>query len=361
MAARLDKIQVSGFKSIRQAIVALGPLTVCIGANGAGKTNFISLFRLLNAIVEGRLREFVTRSGGADALLFLGSKETQEIKLDLEFGNNLYSARLAPTPDDNLFFIEENCYFWDRAYPRPYHGPSRSGHEESLLTKSEDRIAKYIRSAIENWQLYHFHDTSANARVKKQSYIHDNIKLASDAANLAPFLLLLRDAYAASYAHIVRSIQLVAPFFDDFVLRPIAGTDNIQLAWQQKGSDKLFGPSDLSDGTLRYICLATVLLQPVPPATILIDEPELGLHPYAIVMLASMLRSASTRMQVIVSTQSVPLVNQFSADDLLIMERNGAETETKRLSSETLAQWIDDFGLGDLWEKNLLGGQPTHA
>lgn len=106
------------------------------------------------------------------------------------------------------------------------------------------------------------------------------------------------------------------------------------------------------------MCLVTALLQPEPPSTIIIDEPELGLHPYAITLLGGLLRSASTRMQIIVSTQSVPLLNEFSIDDLIVVERDNEVSVFKRLDEDEFSGWLDNYSVGELWEKNILGGRP---
>jgi predicted ATPase len=361
--AALNKIELKGFKSIRDMSLGLKQINVLIGANGAGKTNFISFFRLLSAVVERRLQDYVARNGGANSLLFNGRKQTEQIYVKLEFGENLYEATLGVDSADSLYFVEETAYVWNRAvYSRPYQVPLGGGHRETGLFESNNHVPRYVRDKIKTWRLYHFHDTSPSAAVKQTGDIGNNITLASDAGNLAAYLFLLRERYATNYAQILDTIRLAAPFFDDFVLRPNPFDESkIRLEWRQKAVEAVFGPNDLSDGTLRLICLVTALLQPQPPATILIDEPELGLHPYAITLLSGLIRSASRRMQAIVSTQSVPLVNQFVPDEVVVVDRLNDQSTFHRLATETMSLWLEDYGLGDLWEKNVIGGRPTHA
>lgn len=191
--------------------------------------------------------------------------------------------------------------------------------------------------------------------------VHDDAALRQDGSNLAAFLLKLKSRHSDEYEQIRKAIQLVIPFFDDFHLQPRAltsGEQQVNLIWKQRDSDYPFWPSQLSDGSIWFICLATALLQPDSPSTIIIDEPELGLHPYAITLLGSLLKSASKRMQVIVSTQSVPLVNQFSIDDLIIVEREEGASVFKRHNEIHYQQWLEDYSVGELWEKNILGGRP---
>jgi len=357
----LDKIKLEGFKSIKSLDLELRPMNVLIGANGSGKSNFISLFDLLNQMVERNFIFSVKKAGGADTFLYFGQKVTDEIRISLTFGQNAYSCVWVPTADDLLIFADEICYFHDRSYPQPFGLWLGRGHLESELPEKakEERVARYVLDSLEGWKVYHFHDTSESAHIKKTGDINDNLYLRSDAGNLAAFLYLLQKTSSSHYEVIRDTIRLVAPFFDDFVLRPMPENENkIRLEWRERGSDHPFLAHHLSDGTLRFICLATLLLQPKMPSTILIDEPELGLHPYAINVLASLMRSASKRSQLIVSTQSVTLVNQFEAEDLLVVDRKDHATTIERVDPDRLTEWLEDYALGDLWEKNVLGGRP---
>ena len=246
------------------------------------------------------------------------------------------------------------------------HGDWRatSGHFETYAEeqKTKTKIYNFVVPAMRSWRVFHFHDTSRSAMVKQIQNINDNEYLRDDARNLAAFLYRLKNHNEAHYNRIVKSIKLVAPFFGDFYLRPTVDNDEkIQLEWTEAGQDVPFNASALSDGTLRFICLATVLLQPegFMPATILIDEPELGLHPYAIAVLGALMRSTSQIHQLIISTQSVELVNEFEADDLIIVDKTEGASTFKRLDTESLKEWLDEYSLGDLWKKNLLGGRPA--
>lgn len=359
----LERITVTGFKSIRELRdFNIRQLNVLVGANGAGKTNFISLFKFLNKLVERRLQLFVAKAGGADALLHFGRKVTDEIELSLEFGDgnlaNEYRAKLVPGVKGNLVFAEEAFLEWSRK--QAAHQDSQAmtgGYEESRYLSS--MFGMELLSAIPNWRVYHFHDTSEAARVKQTGDIGDNSILRPDAANLAAYLYLLRNKYPTYYQQIVSTVRLVAPFFDDFVLRPLPENQNkIRLEWRELGSDNYFDSSYFSDGTLRFICLTTLLLQPQLPSLVIIDEPELGLHPYAINVLADLLSATATKTQVLVSTQSVSLVNQFQPEDIIVVDRQGAESVFSRLDSAALENWLTEYSLGELWEKNILGGRP---
>jgi predicted ATPase len=352
---QLSRIVLKGFKSIASCDLELSRVNVLIGANGAGKSNFIDFFRMVQQLLEQNLQIFVSRQGGPDVLLHFGRKTTEQLEFQLYFGNNGYFATLEPTQDNRLMFIKES--FWNISGEHEIG----KGHFETLaLSGAETEIDNDIVSTIQRWRVYHFHDTGDSAYVKQPHGINDNAYLRADARNLASFLYLLRNSYLASYQKIVKTIRLVAPFFGDFYLRPSPqNKDVIELEWFQRGQDVPFKAHLLSDGTLRFMCLATVFLQPedFEPETILVDEPELGLHPYAITVLASLIRSA--KKQVIVSTQSVELLNQFDANDVIVVDRDEGKSSLRRLEQQELEEWLEDYSLGELWKKNVLGGRPS--
>jgi len=363
----IRQLTIKGFKSLRDVDAFwLERLNVLIGANGSGKSNFVSYFRMLRELVEERHQVWVAKQGGAERILSFGSKVTPALESYIEFGLNGYKFSLEPTANDAFTFGDERLFF-EGIFIDSTWTSIGAGHLESKLKAKKKELgegstADYCYSAISNWRVYHFHDTSDTAGVKKPGALHDNEYLRTDASNLAAFLYLLREQHGEVYQQIRKTVCLAMPFFDDFVLKPRelkTGEQQIRLLWRQRGSDYAFWPSQLSDGSIRFICLVTALLQPAPPSTIIIDEPELGLHPYAITLLGSLLRSASQRMQVIVSTQSVPLVNEFSVDDLVVVEREQEATVFKRYDEKEFADWLKDYTVGELWEKNILGGRPS--
>jgi predicted ATPase len=361
---KLDRIFVRNFKSIRELDLELKALNVLVGANGSGKSNFISLFTFLNRIVNEDLQAHTGKAGGANSLLYFGRKISDSLMIKLEFANktNGYELILEPTDEDSFLFQDERIWVHDKSRGRPYSEQSGSGHRESFLrnyAEKHGRIAKDVFSNISSWKLYHFHDTSESAKVKLLGDLHDNIILRPGAGNLAAFLYRLQRTDKTAYDNIEQTIKLVAPFFDRFQLQPSRlNEDKIRLEWKEMGSDAYFNASALSDGTLRFMCLATLLLQPALPSVILVDEPELGLHPYAITILAEMLRMASQKTQIVVATQSVTLVNQFQPEDILVVERQGNQSVFKHLEPSSLENWLEDYGLGDIWEKNIFGGRP---
>jgi predicted ATPase len=358
-----SRIEVKGYKSIREMELDLAPLNILIGANGAGKSNLVQALGLLRQIVEQRLQLMVRQVGGAARLLHKGPKVTEHIGISIWEGSNSYQVLLGFASDDTLFFEMERCTFQRPPFTQPYDVVLGRTHLESRLAEEAalkpNRVEAHVLERVLSWKVYHFHDTSTSAPVKLKGPIDDNATLREDARNLAAFLYRLQQTRPDAYRRIVAAIRLVAPFFQDFALRPDPlKPDSIQLEWIEHDSESYLNGQALSDGTLRFMCLTALLLQPDLPSTVIIDEPELGLHPYAVVQLASMLRAASTRTCVLVATQSVTLMNQFEPEDVVVVEREDGGSVFRRITREEIAAWIDGYALGELWEKNVLGGNP---
>jgi predicted ATPase len=369
----LDYVAIGGFRSIGAARqVALRPINLLVGANGSGKSNFVAAFQFLNSIVEGKLQDYVRRSGGADKILYFGAQNTRSITLSLSFDGevNKYEVSLGVTEDDSLYLSKEIIYFWDRArYPKRYNvnlSPSSGGREagisKSRFGGARSGVVDYVQQYLDSWRIYHVHDTSSNSPMRTTARLNDNRFLRSDGSNLAAFLFRLKTRTPECYDIILRTIRSVTPFFGDFLLQPDPlNEETIRLAWTHRDSDQYFDASALSDGSLRFIVLATLFLQPeeLRPSVILVDEPELGLHPYAVTVLASLIKQASFKTQVIIATQSTLLLDHFEPEDVLVAERTKGGTEITRLDAERLGAWLEEYSLGQLWEKNEFGGRPT--
>jgi predicted ATPase len=358
----IKRLTVTGYKSIRELRdFPVRNLNVLIGANGAGKSNFISFFRLLGQLHAQRLQLYVQIEGGPDALLHFGRKETERIHASVYFGNEGYRFSLVPTKDNRLVFEDEQVLFGPSSLPASIPQSLGAPGDESRLHESDRGHVSLVQDALSNWRVYHFHDTSDSAKVKQQQADNDTLRLKEDGANLAAWLRMLRNEHESHYRLIVDTIRSVAPFFDDFVHRK-DDRGTVELEWLEKRDPNTpVKAHRLSDGTLRFMCLATLLLQPwqLMPDVILIDEPELGLHPYAVTLLADLIKRASERKQVIVATQSVELVNSVDAEDIVVVDRLDDASVFSRLDSERLKDWLSEYSLGDLWKQNVLGGGAT--
>jgi predicted ATPase len=382
MSDTIKRITIEGFKSIRKLEnFELRALNVLIGANGAGKSNFVEFFRLLRALVDQKLQVAVATAGGVDACLYLGPKVTKQLVSKLVFLNTYgYEFTLLPTADNRLIFSDETVVFHEQLSRRVSLG---SGQAEAKLKdrrrehfdagSRRQGVPNDVYQALSTAVAYHFHDTSTTADVRRAGPINHDEYLHPDAGNLAALLYRIRRTNPGSYERIRDVVRLAAPFFDDFKLRPMpTNPELIQLEWSQRDFDYPLLASQLSDGTLRFICLATALLQPAAlpqpalPQTVLFDEPELGLHPYALTLLASLFQQTAQQhgdhvaQQVIVSTQSAQLLNEFDPEDVIVVERTEGESIFTRLDSKKLSGWLEDYSLGELWQKNVVGGGPRN-
>lgn len=353
----INRIEIEGYKSFQEVGVGFGRLNVLLGANGAGKSNFISLFSLMREIISGRLQNYVRRSGGANRILHNGRVATDRITIKLAFGRNGYRCILTPD-EENSLFIESETVIFRGDYVANSERVVTKNKDESALKEaaSHSEVAKYCIDAMTSWGVYHFHDTSSDSPLKQPSMVSDSIQLSTDGSNLPSILLKLKTNNPDLYLQIVSAIKLVAPYFDDFILE--SEKEVVSLRWKRIDGDYVLGVNQISDGTIRFMAICTLLYQPNPPSTIVIDEPELGLHPYAINILSDLLKSVSQRTQVIVSTQSVGLVDNMRPEDIIVFDHLNGKNIISRPDVDILKIWLDDYSLGEVWQKNILGGRP---
>ncbi len=364
----LKRIKVEGFKSIAHLDLPMEKINILIGANGAGKTNLISLFTFLSYLSQGKLRNYVETEGGAERFFHFGTKHTSQMMFDLEVGNNGYHVEFSPNlDDDSLVFSNEYCKFsMSNRLFRLYPKMGESGFLSGERAESEP-VKRYTQEYLQTCRVYHFHDTSNQARFKKTNKLVNDYYLERDAANIAPFLYSLKTSdnveFRQSYQQIVAAVRSVAPFFHDFYLEPsgVEGDENIMLRWTHTKQEAPFSANALSDGTARFICLATLFLQPVfrRPNTIILDEPELGLHPAALDVLGDIIKVTAKETQVICSTQSVAFANLFEPENFVVVDAEDGVSRFQRLKREPLEQWLQEYGMGDIWAKNLIGGRPS--
>jgi len=291
-------------------------------------------------------------------LLYNGSRVTESILVEFFFSQSTYSFELEVTENNTFNFVRESV--------GPVNSPLvDSNYNESKLQewlnnpKADSSIIETVLS--KPWRTFHFYDR--DSIIKPRNYnISNSEALHKDASNIAAFLYRLKRHHNLEYNNILRAVHMVAPYFRDFTLKPEEGNEeHIVLRWQKKDCDDVFNAAQFSEGTLRFVCLATLLLQPteLQPASIIIDEPELGLHPFAITIFSEMVQKAAVNKQIILATQSVELLDNFDVEDVIVVDNNDDGSEFKRLDAEQLKLWLEnDYTLGELWNKNIFGGRP---
>ena len=371
---KIDMISIRGFRSLADVSVSeLPDVAVMIGSNGSGKSNIIRFFDMLNWMVKSRrLAEFVARQGGADDQLFGGSRKTRTIEADLGLRNGdfacNYSFTLSYAHPDRLIVDKESFEWreldkliggWEESSP----GQSESSIVDNVQRQQTDQF--YFSSLLpmanllRDHRVFHFHDTSEESSIKKSWDVEDNQDLCSHGGNLASVLHRLEQEDVRRFDLICRHIGRVLPEFDRFVIEESYG--KVLLRWKAKWSDKTFGAHLTSDGSLRFFALVTLLNLPAEmlPSVILLDEPELGLHPAAIGLVAGMIEQLSHDKQIIVATQSPLLVDGFELDEIIVLDLEDGQTKLRKLNADDYQVWLDeDYTPSQLWQKNLLGGRP---
>lgn len=365
VVGKLEKVIVEGFKSLKKIDLQLGSVNILVGTNGSGKSNMLGFFEMLSYMMSGSLQEYVQRKGGGDDLLFNGTKQTQSIWADLSFrsttGRNDYQFRLSHTEDNSLAFGEERYRFTPTEKPADNWSNLGQGHREAKITdRALHKSAHITKRMMKNCSVYQFHDTSSTSHLKVSWDADDMYYLKDHGGNLPSVLLDLQRNHPDNYDEAVLFVRKMLPIFKDFELKVLYG--KVSLRWTPKGNtDKSFGAHLTSDGTLRLMALTTLLCMPAERQLdiILLDEPELGLHPEAIALVAAMIKRAAVNKQIIIATQSPLLLNEFEVSNIIVTEMGAdGSTEFKQLDSENFLRWQDEFRTGDLWQKNLLGGNP---
>ena len=364
---RVDSLHIKGFRSLAE--VNLGDLPnpmVLLGPNGAGKSNVLSFFELLKEMYHLRMGDFVLRHGGADDQLFGGSKRTSHVWATVffrtAFGRNKFTFELSPTGGDGFAVMNEDFHVTQKdgqvlGYGRSYPSESESGFF-SHTKRLGDARSKAAARLLGDGQCFQFHDTSAESPIQKRWDVEDNHGLLAHGGNLAPILLRLREMNFPRYRMIRAHIKRMMPEFDDFEVQADYG--KTLLRWRPQNTNKTMGAHLTSDGTLRCFCLVTLLNLPdeLLPKVILLDEPELGLHPFAISLVSHMVKSLAQRRQVIVATQSPHFVDAFNLNEIVVLNMRNGRTEANRLSEDEFGHWLEEYTTGELWRKNVLGGYP---
>lgn len=363
---KLKNISLKGFKSFsfdEGVNLPLDDITVLLGANGSGKSNLIAFFQLLAAMLEGNLQNYVARLGTAELFLYYGVKKTRSMEIELKIDQGertfTYACHLAYAIPDSLI-IEGEYVEYDVP---PGFSVNCYNVKETVFWKNEtNKKVKDLYDFLHGFKLFQFQDTSIESALRLSSHENQTDYLQSNGGNIAAYLYSLRSEYREYYDRIVGYVREIMPQFGDFYLQPNSA-GYVMLKWKDNsGNDYIMLPQQISDGTLRFVALATLLLQPAEklPSLIVLDEPELGLHPSAIIQLAEMIKQASQHTQVILATQSPQLADEFEAENIAIVERNEDLqcTTIHKLDEDRLKEWLEEYTIGELWNKNVIGGKP---
>ena len=399
-------LDIKNMLSFRDVKIELGPLNVLIGPNASGKSNLIETFALLQA-VPADLAGFFRRNGPIDDWLWKGDlapgavsqvvevtatldnpRGTREadrrLIYNLQIAENNGRMEVAAEKLENIrpyydyqprpfyYFRVENGYGW--VSPHRLYGENEDSDGETATRLTPENFAptrsvlREIRDPVNfpalrqtsrkfaSMRLYRNWNVGRNSPARRPQATDGLIGfLEEDFSNLA---LMVNDLQTHGLEKTIDEyLNRFYETYDSLRSRVFGGA--IQLAVNESGMSSSIPATRLSDGTLRFIALLTVLCHPQPPELVCIEEPELALHPNAMPMLADLLRGASERTQVIVTTHSPDLVDQFTVDPDVIMvcERGfDGDTQLKRLPKDELNEWLENYRLAELWKKGVIGG-----
>ena len=378
LASKIESIKIQGFRSLADVeLTDLPNAAVLIGPNGSGKSNVFLFLEMLRQMLRyRRLGEFVARHGGADDQLFGGSAVTSTLSGELQLcaSNGRYFHKFSlPYVQPDQFFVErESIDFVPSTHPGPmgrliFNRDTESGlldlyevdeSSNDVVNKELVQALNEIREFFGSLAFHQFHNTDFNSNIKKSWDVTDSVRLRPDGGNLAAVLYRLEQEDTKRYDYICNLVNRVLPTFDRFDLEESYG--KILLRWKAKGSDKTMGAHLTSDGSLRYFCLVTLLNLPeeMLPSVILLDEPELGLHPSAVGLVGAMIKRISRHRQVIVATQSPLMLNEFDLGEVYVFDLKDGQTRVHRPDEEGLKNWVEEYSTGEIWLTNLIGGRP---
>jgi predicted ATPase len=390
-----DFIKIEGFRSIKETELSLNPLTVLIGPNGSGKSNFMDLLSLIAEASYGHLAEGMANRGGFDNVCFKGDpgdifvefrfkpegifqEERTSVRFRLKlkrFGSypRVWFEQIEKAPDQYhtsplqlMRRDKDGCEF--RSIKT---GISEDLEEKALESESELAIFqvkdkdKYptpykLLRLLQEWAFYRDINVGPNAPIRQPDLVRPTVRLVADGGNLASVLYSIQQQHPATWKEIEEILETVYSDFHSITFPPEGGDGKVLLRWWERPFEKKSGFSAglLSDGTLKLLCLLAILKSPDPPPMICIDEPELGLHPDWIKLVAELLISAATRTQVIIATHSPQLVSKLEPDSIIVANKSGGATKFQHLDSGELSKWLEEFSLGELWMAGHFGGRP---
>ena len=377
MISSLGKLTIRGFKSIRELedfdlefkpISGLEDfeqrnLNILIGANGSGKGNLIAAIQMLKAQAAGTLESYIASNGGVSALLHNGSKPANKIELEASISSNSYKLSITPKPDGSYELAESaSPHIASKTEPEDAEDDRLLAVQQDVAAYPSEGAKESVHQSINSWRMYHFHDTGPTAAMRRPGLIQDNEHLRPDASNIAPYLLRLRDEHPSTYKRVLYGWHHIAPFLDDPILEThkVGRETKVSLAWKAKGSSCTMQARHLSGGVMRFLCLAAALWHKNYPPMIVVDEPELGLHPDPVDLAYELIECAARHTQVITATQSTLLLRECAIEDVVVVRRKDDQSTFEKLKHDDFKAWLEDYSVSGLWLMNVIPVGETH-
>jgi predicted ATPase len=396
-----DYIKIEGFRSFKKVELEMPRLAVLIGPNGGGKSNFLDLLMLVAEAGNGQLANGVYKRGGFPNIAF-GFDPSQEAGIELRFKEALWWRVPTRGGDDKLdvrFKMAVRNYgsiaqvtaesVWQESATEPSlcaemvsRGPAgavlRAPNEAGAVVAEERRgvtpselvisqvkdsekypASSFVLRELAGWTLYRDIDVGPEARVRQPTLIRPDVLLLPDGSNLSSVLHSIQQGHPDLWSEILEDLHTAYQDFVKLTVPAGGGDGKVHLRWFERPYEKEgMSANLLSDGTLKLLCLMAILKTPDPPSLICIDEPELGLHPDWIKLVAELLQDAAARTQVIVATHSPHIVAKLEPEQVIVTEKVEGETHLNQLKTRDLGNWLKDFSLAELWLSGEIGGRP---
>jgi predicted ATPase len=385
-----EKLHIDGFRRLYEIDLKLKPLNVVIGANGSGKTSLLDVFLLLAASASGKLKETMSDLGGIGAnitnLMAARGENERFVSFDLEMGVSGYKPieyGLAIVPvgvgyrisgerlnqwrdnkSEPFTHIHANDGFVRYFEPKTKKGFVRPNWDYDQAESALSQVPKMFqepeefRNRLASSTHYHVLDVSSRAPIRLPQQMRDAQLPGHDGEDLVSCLYTLRETDPDRFETIEATLRAGFPDFERLNFPPVAA-GTLAMTWKDKTSKNPFFMHQLSEGTLRFLWLATLLQSPGLTAVTMIDEPEVSLHPELLSLLADLLREASARTQLIVATHADRLIRFLKPSEVVTISMNDeGAAEATRADELDLEKWLQEYTFDEVWRMGRMGARP---
>ena len=338
---RIQNLTVRNFRSLVDVDIPLHPLNVVIGPNGSGKTALIEVLLLLQRDSRRELTEFFDERGGFQAVLSQRSGRAGSTRLEVQA--EIVNGGPDGGPDDNgrsvyVLAVQGVGYVYQAA-------------------KESYRAAPSVQEFFAGANYYQFIDVTPRSSVRLPQSLTPASTPGAQGESLYSALYNLRINDLDLYDRLLGIVAQAFPGFKQFEF-PVVGAGQVTLTWYDKCCTQPFYPNQLSEGTLRFLWLLTLLFTAPRASLLLIDEPETSLHPELLRILAALLQEAALETQIVVATHSSDLISWLQPEEVLIADKEDGQTRFTWADTLNLQSWLAEYSLRDLWLMGHLGGRP---
>lgn len=380
---KINHIKVSGFRRLKEIDLPVRPLMVLIGANGVGKTSLLDVFSLLSSSASGGLSATMSEMGGITSVLTRDDAETLSLFVDMAVPSYRpieYDIHLVPKGVSYAISYEMLSQARDGYSGRFKHIESYDGDiryfeidkeqlvrpswEHDPLETSLYQVPKMFRQPEELRRIlgsvtrYHALDVGQRAPVKLPQQMKPANLPGAHGEDLVPYLYYLRESNRNRYETIEDTLRVAFPTFECLNFPPVAA-GMLAMTWKDKGFNKPFFMQELSEGTLRFLWLVSLLQSPGLSTITMIDEPEVSLHPELLGILADLMREAANRTQLVIATHSDRLIRFLKPGEVVVMDNDlDGYTSATWGDKLDLEEWLNEYSLDEVWRMGRMGGRP---